>query len=112
MPDVAQASYLCFEVEEEGEAIILGSIPLLGVPTLGSITRRSLKLSALVPLTPMTLPVLENDHAAAQRILKKLRGQRVLVPGLQSLFESWPNGVNPLYQELRPRANNWLARYD
>ena len=53
--------------------------------------------------------VTPNDPGA---VLAKLRGQKVVLPNLHRIFEAWPKGISPHYEELRQDADKWLKRYE
>lgn len=45
-----------------------------------------------------------------ERLLISLRGQRVVLPDLDGLFQDWPTKVNPNLSRLRQELDIWLER--
>ena len=46
-----------------------------------------------------------------QQLLHSLRGQSVVIPDLRTLFDHWPQGVNPEVERLREDVENRLEMY-
>ena len=49
--------------------------------------------------TILDKPVLE--EAETSKLARKLRGRRLVIPDLRSIFSHWPNGINEHYEQLR-----------
>ena len=45
-------------------------------------------------------------------ILMSLRGQSIILPDLNSIFQDWPKEVNPGLGQLRRDVDEWLDRYN
>lgn len=44
-------------------------------------------------------------------ILKRLQGQSIVLPDMNTIFDGWPRGVNQNLERLRRDVDDWLDRY-
>lgn len=49
--------------------------------------------------------------AEPDSIIAELRGQSIVLPNLNAMFESWPKQVNTNLDRLRHDVDGWLDRY-
>ena len=47
-----------------------------------------------------------------QQLLHSLRGQSLVIPDLRTLFDHWPQGVNPEVERLREDVESRLEMYN
>lgn len=45
-------------------------------------------------------------------ILSALRGQSVVLPDLNAIFDGWPREISRHYDQLHRDLDDWLDRYD